>query len=164
MPTSINTRWYFTGSPIEESSESDVIAAFTVPGTSDVVLQPTQVREPFMPTKYVPVKEELLDNLAMLIGMGEVVKGIDARVKTLENRMSMMEQKYAELTKELPKKAVIETVEIPKKEAKKAILKLFEQKKEIDYDAIVSELGLDLELVVEICSELEKEKIITEIK
>jgi hypothetical protein len=48
-------------------------------------------------------------------------------------------------------------VNVSKEEAKEMILKLFEQKGELDYIEIMSTLDLDLELIVELCAELEKE-------
>lgn len=48
-----------------------------------------------------------------------------------------------------------------KKEAKAAILKLLNKRGEVDFDVIVSELGLYLPMVVEICEELEKENKMT---
>ena len=55
------------------------------------------------------------------------------------------------------------SVEISREEAKKKVLKLFEEKGELDYVDIASALDLDLKLIVEICSELEREKRIEEI-
>lgn len=41
--------------------------------------------------------------------------------------------------------------------AKKLIIDLFAKKKELDYAEIMSELELDLTVVVEICDDLERE-------
>ena len=49
-------------------------------------------------------------------------------------------------------------------EAKNKILGLFIKRKELDYGEIMSELGFDLEIIVEICEELEKEGKIKTIK
>ena len=54
--------------------------------------------------------------------------------------------------------------EISREEAKEKVLKLFEEKGELDYVDIASVLDLDLKLIVEICSELEREKRIEEIE
>ena len=42
--------------------------------------------------------------------------------------------------------------------AKEAILTLFAEKGELDYIDIMSSLDLDLEMIVDICAELEEEK------
>lgn len=53
--------------------------------------------------------------------------------------------------------------EITREEAKEHILHLFEEKGELDYYDLMVELGLDLDLVIEICEELVKERRIEEI-
>lgn len=58
----------------------------------------------------------------------------------------------------LVEKEIIQQKRIIKKEAKQAITDLFKQREELDYIEIMSELGLDLKLVVDICEELEKEE------
>ena len=55
-------------------------------------------------------------------------------------------------------KEIIQQKRIIKKEAKQAITDLFKQREELDYIEIMSELGLDLKLIVDICEELEKEE------
>ena len=55
-------------------------------------------------------------------------------------------------------------IKMTKTEAKNKIQKLFKQIGNLDYIEIVSNLGLDLKLVVTICEELEKEKKIEGIK
>lgn len=58
----------------------------------------------------------------------------------------------------LVEKEIIQQKRIIKKEAKQAITDLFKQREELDYIEIMSELGLDLKLIVDICEELEKEE------
>ena len=45
-----------------------------------------------------------------------------------------------------------------REKAKEVILKLFAEKGELDYIDIMSSLDLDLDMVVDICAELEEEK------
>lgn len=52
---------------------------------------------------------------------------------------------------------IVQRKTITRDEAKQAVIELFAQKKELDYAGIMSELGLDLKLIVEVCGELEKE-------
>ena len=58
----------------------------------------------------------------------------------------------------LVQRKIIQQERMQKKEAKQAIANLFKQREELDYIVIMSELGLDLKLVVDICEELEKEE------
>ena len=57
----------------------------------------------------------------------------------------------------LAEELIVQQKTMTKAEAKKAILDLFRQKGELDYGDIIEELGLDLEVVVEMCRELEEE-------
>ena len=56
------------------------------------------------------------------------------------------------------------SVEVSREEVKEKVLKLFEDKGELDYGDIFEKLGFDLKLIVEICDELEKSKIIEAIR
>jgi len=47
---------------------------------------------------------------------------------------------------------------ITRDEARQAVMDLFTRRKELDYVEIMSELGLDLKVIVEVCGELEKEE------
>jgi hypothetical protein len=92
--------------------------------------------------------------------MDEVI----VRVSNIENRLSLLGSKFP-LTSEnevfAESHATVEDEnadEVSREQAKEMILKLFEQKGELDYFEIISELDLDLKLVVEICAELEEEK------
>lgn len=58
----------------------------------------------------------------------------------------------------LVQKEIIQQERIIKEEAKQAITDLFKKREELDYIEIMSELGLDLKLIVDICEELEKEE------
>ena len=44
-----------------------------------------------------------------------------------------------------------------KEEGKQMVMKMFDEKNELDYIEIMSALPLDLELIVQICAELEEE-------
>lgn len=46
---------------------------------------------------------------------------------------------------------------ITKDQDRKVVIDLFTQRKELGYAEIMSELGLDLKIIVEVCGELEKE-------
>ena len=52
----------------------------------------------------------------------------------------------------------VPSVKVPREDAKEEIIRLFEQRGELDYVEIMEALGLDLKLVVEICDGLEKER------
>lgn len=94
----------------------------------------------------------------------ERMEDVIIRMSNIENRLSSLENKLP-LTSEneivSESGATIENEsadEVSREQAKEMILKLFEQKGELDYFEIISELDLDLKLVVEICAELEEEK------
>lgn len=70
----------------------------------------------------------------------------------IEGRLIIPETKFT-----MPKEEVVQHRTIPKDEAKRAILDLFEQKGELDYGDIMEALGLDLAVVVEVCRDLEEE-------
>jgi hypothetical protein len=57
-----------------------------------------------------------------------------------------------------------EPIKLTKKEAKKSIIELFQKEKNLGYSDIIEKLGVNLDLVVTICKELEKEKKIKSIK
>lgn len=73
-----------------------------------------------------------------------------------------MEEFYAMTdTEQLELGAVIgheDNIQVSRKVAKEMVLKLFKEKSELGYSEIISQLDLDLKLVVEICAELEDEK------
>lgn len=89
------------------------------------------------------------------------IEDINIRLCNIEEHRSLAESRsFPEAADKAIEAAVIEdedSVVIPRKAAKDMILRLFEEKGELDYLEIVSSLGLDLELVVEICAELEEE-------
>ena len=59
--------------------------------------------------------------------------------------------KYAVAEEEVVQRRVI-----TRDEAMREVADLFRQRKELSYSEIMSELGLDLETTIEICTELEK--------
>ncbi len=73
--------------------------------------------------------------------------------KLIDLPLGMIKAKFRLVGKE-----IIQQKRIIKKEAKQAITDLFKQREELDYIEIMSELGLDLKLIVDICEELEKEE------
>lgn len=70
------------------------------------------------------------------------------RIRAVEERLT-----YIEAT--IPKERVIILREVSKEEAEKEILGLFSQGQTLYYSDIAEQLGLDLQLVVEICNELQ---------
>ena len=72
---------------------------------------------------------------------------------SLERKLAHVEQRLAELE---AKEKVIVLKEITKEEAKEEIRQLFTNGRTLYYSDIVMELSLDLEMVVDICKELQK--------
>ncbi len=77
---------------------------------------------------------------------------------SLERKLAQVEQRLAELE---AKEKIIVLKEITKEEAKEEIRKLFTSGRTLYYSDIVQELRLDLETVVDICNELQKNKEVT---
>jgi len=65
-------------------------------------------------------------------------------------------QKVAELERRMPAEKVIVLREISREQAKQEIQQLFSSGRTLYYSDIAEELGLDLELVVDVCRELEE--------
>jgi len=73
---------------------------------------------------------------------------------SLERKLAQVEQRLAELE---AKEKIIILKEVTKEEAKEEIRQLFTSGRTLYYSDIVTELRLDLEMVVGICGELQKE-------
>ena len=105
--------------------------------------------------------ESLGDKIGLLI---EKIEEVTTAMSSLENRLSSLENRFLPISEEelySQADATVDdenVVEVSKEQAKEMILKLFEEKGELDYFDIITELDLDLKLVVEICAELEEEK------
>lgn len=79
----------------------------------------------------------------------------------LRERIQRIEERLASLEASLPKAKVILLREISREEAEKEIRSIFSAGKTLYYSDIAQELGLDLELVVDICNELQERGEIT---
>lgn len=75
----------------------------------------------------------------------------------LRDRIHRIEERLASIESSLTKEKVVILREISKEEAKKEVRNLFSTGKTLYYSDIAQELGLDLELAVEICNELQKQ-------
>lgn len=74
---------------------------------------------------------------------------------SLRKEVEQIKQKLAELEERMPKEKVIVLREISREQAKQEIQQLFSSGRTLYYSDIAEELSLDLELVVDICRELE---------
>lgn len=84
------------------------------------------------------------------------------KVELLENRVSILLDKLEEISKRIrqleeAEEKIIVIKEVPRKEAKDKIKKLFETGDILDYGIIAEKLQLSLPFVVDICNELEEE-------
>lgn len=88
------------------------------------------------------------------------IQEIERKINSLEDRLSSLELTISGLQPPQGPQAIAHEAmtNMSKEEAKQAILKLFQEKGELDYYDIISTLDLDLKLVVEICAQLEQEK------
>jgi uncharacterized protein YecA (UPF0149 family) len=87
---------------------------------------------------------------------------LNQKVDVITKKLSDIENKIASIG-ELYELAKVETddasdFDVSKDEAKQIILDLFSKNNELDYVEIMETTGLDLELIVSICAELETEK------
>jgi len=78
----------------------------------------------------------------------------------LQEELRQARQKLAELKNRLSGEEVMVVRDITKEEAKEEIRQLFSKGQTLYYSDIVKELGLDLELVVDVCNELESEGVV----
>lgn len=74
----------------------------------------------------------------------------------LRERIRAVEERLANIEATIPKERVITLQEISKEEAKEEIRNLFSTGRTLYYSDIAEELRLDLEMVVEICNELQE--------
>jgi len=74
---------------------------------------------------------------------------------SLRKEVEQIKQKLAELEERMPKEKVIVLREISREQAKQEIQQLFSSGRTLYYSDIAEELSLDLELVVDICQELQ---------
>jgi hypothetical protein len=89
-------------------------------------------------TQYKQTKQDIQKSEASMI----------KRIESLEERISNIEASS-------PSEKVVLLREISKEEAKREIIKLFYKGQTLYYSDIAEELGLNLQLVVEICNELQ---------
>jgi hypothetical protein len=91
-----------------------------------------------------------------------LVLSIDQKLDSITKRLNDIENNLASIGKvyELAKVETddISDYDVSRDEAKQMILALFSKNGELDYIEILSATGLDLELIVSICAELEAEK------
>ena len=74
----------------------------------------------------------------------------------LRERIRAVEERLANIEATIPKERVIILQEISREEAKEEIRNLFSTGRTLYYSDIAEELRLDLEMVVEICNELQE--------
>ena len=74
----------------------------------------------------------------------------------LRERIQAVEERLAHIEATIPRERIITLQEISKEEAKEEIRNLFSTGRTIYYSDIAEELRLDLEMVVEICNELQE--------
>ena len=74
----------------------------------------------------------------------------------LRDEIRRIEERLVNIETSLPKNNVIILRELTRDQAKNEIKKLFSRGKTLYYSDISQQLGLDLELVVDICNELQK--------
>ena len=79
-----------------------------------------------------------------------------SEIEQMRGDLERTKQKVAELERRMPAEKVIVLREISREQAKQEIQQLFSSGRTLYYSDIAEELGLDLELVVDVCRELEE--------
>jgi hypothetical protein len=89
-----------------------------------------------------------------------LVLSIDQKLDSITKRLNDIENNLASFGKvyELAKVETDNDCDVSEGKAKRMILDLFSKNSELDYVEIMGTTGLDLELIVSICAELEAEK------
>jgi Mg2+ and Co2+ transporter CorA len=85
----------------------------------------------------------------------EAVQEVHTAEAKMLQRIKSLEERLATIEASLPSEKVILLREISKEDAEKEIRKLFSESKALYYSDIAESLRLDLQLVVEICNELQ---------
>lgn len=106
----------------------------------------------FIFTSGMPSSSDLLEQESMQLRNENLM---------LRDAISRIEERLAGIEASLPGEKVIVLREISKEEATNEIRRIFSSGKTLYYSDIAKELGLDLELVVDICNELQKQGDIT---
>lgn len=119
----------------------DPISTAWTPGL-EATLSPTDTRD---------VDMLLAENIELRFANAELSRDL----REMQNRIATVEDQIETLTP-----SVVVLREISREEAKEEIRELFTTGVTLDYEAIVTKLRLDLELVVELCNELTGEGVI----
>ena len=80
-----------------------------------------------------------------------------SEIEQVRSDLEQTKQKVAELERRMPAEKVIVLREISREQARQEIQQLFSSGRTLYYSDIAEELGLDLELVVDVCRELQEE-------
>ena len=100
-------------------------------------------------------KQEISDRYPGAMVIGPLPPVHVMKYLSLQDELEKIKQRLLELEN---REKVIVLREITREEVKKEIRQLFQSGRTFYYSDIVQELKIDLETVVEICNELEKEK------
>jgi len=119
-----------------------------------------------MPIELLQLKGRLLESIAgsstffVSTQLPEWLEQENAQLRienySLRERIRAVEERLTNIEAAIPKERVIVLQEISKEEAKEQIRNLFSTGRTLYYSDIAEELRLDLEMVVEICNELQE--------
>jgi len=87
--------------------------------------------------------------------LSKKIDGVIHRIDDIQNSLSLIEDKIS--LQDSQNNVVEEGEMVTKEQAKDIIMKLFNEKGEIDYVEMLETLNLDLDMIVNTCDELEKE-------
>lgn len=108
--------------------------------------------------KTIDNKQELADRFPRSVYLNPATPRFAIEYTALQEELRQLRQRVAELEEEALVDEVIMLKDITKEQAKQEIQKIFSSGRTLYYSDIVKELRIDLETVVDICNELQKNK------
>ncbi|MBE0481842.1 MAG: hypothetical protein IBX68_12815 [Dehalococcoidia bacterium] len=86
----------------------------------------------------------------------EYLRELGVHINMIQHRLEELEKRCSAVESTLPEVKITVIRDVSREQAEKDILDLFAMKEPLYYSDIAHELGLDLELVVDICGDLER--------
>ena len=153
------TEWSMSPIELMRTVSSNFDENVTIIGGGDMALTSGGI-----PMTMLEEKARVLNAIRFTLGPGvpsssDLLEQQNVQLRTenflLRETIRRIEERLASIEASLPKEKVIILREVSKKEAEKEIQKLFSEGQILYYSDIAERLRLDLQLVVEICNELQ---------
>ncbi|MCK4223826.1 MAG: hypothetical protein KAX39_01515 [candidate division Zixibacteria bacterium] len=138
----------FSKERLKGSVKSSTVGAAATP-SEDYSWALPSATEPLPASFYVVDRSELNQLIEENVRLRQDINSLLGKLSQL---ITLIRENYSDKAENL-----IVLREVPKRQAKKEIVQLFQKCGSLYYSDIAEQLRLDLELVVDLCSELEKE-------